>query len=129
MADPIYPLRAPATVRLLRPWELKGNVYRRLGVPQFGALLRNTPLRVLNLDVYVARQRGDLARIHGLLESAEAAHFWAAILLLPYMVYCAWSGRWEVFAWFVLAQIVGNAYPIMHLRLVRGRLDRVMRRR
>ena len=129
IADPVYRLKVPRGLWRLRPWELAGDVYRRLGVAQFGALLRNTPLRVFNLEVYVSRHRGNLPRIYGLIEAAEAAHVWSAVLLLPYLAYCAWSGRWEVFAWFVVAQVVGNAYPIMHLRMVRGRLDRVLRRR
>src|SRR4029077_20454409 len=54
VADPIYALKVPASGRELRPWESRGAVYRKLGVPGFGALLRNTPLRVLNTTVYVS---------------------------------------------------------------------------
>ncbi len=35
---------------------------------------------------------------------------------------------WGVVAWFLLAQLLLNVYPILHLRYVRGRLDRAFRR-
>ena len=104
-------------------------MHMRCGPPQFGLLLKNTPLRILNLDVYVARQRRDLPHLQRLVETAEASHFWAFILLAPYVVYCAAEGRWEPFGWFLFAEIAANAYPAMHLRMVRARLERVQRRR
>ena len=129
MADPIFVLRVPQSLRSLRPWELKGKTYRRLKVPEFGALLRNTPLRLLNTTVYLTGERPDLNHIFRQVESAEASHFWAAVLLTPYLLYCAWTGRWVVFGVFlVLIQIVGNVYPILHLRWARGRLERMRRR-
>lgn len=129
IAEPIFVLKVPASLRRLRPWETHGNAYRKLGVPQFGALLRDTPLRLLNLDVYVARAGGDALRVHRLVESAEANHFWAGLLITPYLVACAWSGKWAILGCFLALQIAGNVYPILHLRWVRGRLDRVLGRR
>jgi hypothetical protein len=38
------------------------------------------------------------------------------------------NGMWKVAAWFVLAQVLVNVYPILHLRHVRGRLDRTIDR-
>ncbi len=129
VADPIYALKVPASVRELRPWELRGAVYRKVGVPAFGALLRNTPLRVLNTTVYVSGNHRDPLLVLRQVESAEACHFWAAMLLTPYLVWCALSGRWVVLGAFLAVQIVLNMYPILHLRSVRGRLERVRRRR
>jgi hypothetical protein len=122
VAEPFYLLKMPGWLRHLRPWELRGDLYRRLAVPEFGALLRNTPLRFLNSSVYVSEQRRDLARIVRQVEAAEASHFWAALLLVPYVVLSARSGSWAVVAGLLLIEILGNAYPIMHLRMVRGRL-------
>ena len=127
-AEPIWMLRMPPPLRRLRAWELRGGVYERLAVPRFGAMLRNSPLRLLNARVYVARQRHDPQAICRLVESAEAIHFWAGILLLPILAYFAAGRRWLPFCGFLLLQIVGNLYPIMHLRSVRGRLERVCRR-
>jgi len=124
IAEPIVMLPVPAGIRAVRPWESQRGLYGSLAVPQFGSLLRDTPLRLFNASVYVSA-RTDIRRQ---IESAEAIHFWAAVLLLPYLLYCAWSGRWAILFWLVIFQIVGNLYPIMHLRLVRGRLERVERR-
>ncbi|HEY2629227.1 MAG TPA: hypothetical protein VGI57_08865 [Usitatibacter sp.] len=127
IAQPVYILKVPAGLRTLRPWEREGAIYRKFGVPAFGALLRNTPLRFLNSSVYVSTARRDLGRVVRQLESAEAIHFWGAVLLVPYLVFSVWHGKWAVLAAFGLVQVIGNAYPIMHLRMVRGRLERMLR--
>jgi hypothetical protein len=78
--------------------------------------------------VYLDRADEDPARVRLLIESSEASHFWAAVLFTPYVVFAGLKGMWSVVAWFSLAQVVLNVYPILHLRYVRGRLDRAMRR-
>jgi hypothetical protein len=128
VGEPIYMLKLPVSLHGLRPWELQGRIYRKLGVPGFGALLRNTPLRLANTTVYVSRQRRDPVLIRRQVESAEAIHFWSAIALLPYLAYCLGSGKWSVLGAFLAVQVLGNAYPMMHLRSVRGRLERVSQR-
>lgn len=128
VAEPIVRLSVPEALQALRPWELEGEVYRSLAVPQFGAMLRDTPLRVLNSSVYLTEGRRDPVGVLRQVESAEAIHFWGAVLLVPWLAWCALSGRWVVLACFLLVEIVGNAYPIMHLRAVRGRLECVRRR-
>ncbi|WP_457096844.1 glycosyl-4,4'-diaponeurosporenoate acyltransferase CrtO family protein [Lysobacter sp. P5_B9] len=128
VAEPLFVLRMPATLRPVRHWERDGHVYRRLGVVGFGRLLRRTPLRYLNSAVYLDRQRRHPLQVRHLAESAEASHFWAAVLFMPYVVFAALSGMWGVAAWFLLAQVLVNVYPILHLRHVRGRLDRIIRR-
>ncbi|HUL95055.1 MAG TPA: hypothetical protein VLT89_03530 [Usitatibacter sp.] len=100
MAEPVYMLKLPAWYRALRTWERAGEVYRKLGVRQFGTLLKDTPLRFMNLTVYVSGDRRDLRRICRQVESAEAIHFWSAILLLPYLVLCIWTRTWAPLGWF-----------------------------
>jgi glycosyl-4,4'-diaponeurosporenoate acyltransferase len=128
VAGPSYTLEVPGSLRAIRPWELEGGLYRRLAVPEFGALLRDAPLRLLNATVYVSRHRRALPDLCRQVASAEAIHFWGAVLLAPYLLYCGWRGMWAILACFLVLQIVGNAYPIMHLRSVRGRLERVCAR-
>ncbi len=128
VAEPFYLLQVPGAIRQLRPRELRGDLYRSLAVPEFGALLRHSPLRHLNSSVYVSGRRRDLARIVRLVEAPEASHFWAALLLVPYLALSVRSGSWAVVAGLLLIEILGNVYPIMHLRMVRGRLSRVTTR-
>ncbi len=128
-ARPLFLLRLPRWLRKPRPWELKGTLYRALGVQVFGMLLQRTPLRLLNSQVYLSEYSDDPARLSAQLEAAEAAHLWAAALIAPYMAYACIANKWSVFFGFVGVQIAGNAYPIFHLRWVRGRLERVLERR
>ena len=125
-AEPLVTLRVPRALRELRPWEVKRNAYRWLEVPAFGELLRRTPLRYLNSAVYLNRSRIDLVDVRRRAQFAEACHFWAAVLVMPYIGYKLCKGEWIVAGWFLLAQVLVNVYPILHLRIVRGRLDQLI---
>jgi hypothetical protein len=129
VAEPLFRLRLPAAMRAVRPWERRGAVYRRLAVSNFGRLLRKTPLRYLNPAVYLTRGQPDLLRVYRQAESAEASHFWAATLFTPYIGYVWLSGQTREAVIFLLIQLLFNVYPILHLRIVRGRLDRPLQRR
>jgi hypothetical protein len=119
----------PRPLRAIRGWESDGAVYRALGVPLYGRLLRRTPLRLFNRDVYLRGGLRDTARVNAELEAAEASHFWAAVLVLPYMARAVAVGAWDALFWVSLAQALINAYPVMHLRLTRYRLDRLALKR
>lgn len=126
-ARPLFLLKLPGFLRKERAWESKGTVYKALGVPVFGALLRETPLRYLNPFVYLKRQP-DFSIVQAQIESAEAAHLLAMALLVPYMAYaCVRNWRGAV-AWLTVLQIGFNLYPILHLRWVRVRLNRLHHR-
>jgi hypothetical protein len=124
VAKPVFSFTMPAALEPVRLWERDGTVYRRLQVPAFGRLLRETPLRYLNPNVYIKHRRSSLPEVRRRAEAAEAAHLWAAVLFTPYLGYALLSGRYKVTLIFLLIQVTLNFYPIMHLRMVRGRLDR-----
>jgi len=126
LGRPLFLLRMPGPLRTLRAWELRGRLYRRLAVPAFGALLRRTPLRYLNPDVYLGKSRDDFANVIAQLEGAETAHFWAGMLITPYIAYACSRQWWDVVGWFVLLQVLGNLYPVLHLRWARARLGRLL---
>ena len=128
VAQPLVMIRMPRPLRTIRAWEIHGGVYRALGVPAYGRLLRRTPLRLFNRDVYLRDGLRDTQRAGAELEAAEASHFWAAVLVVPYMVHAALAERWVALLGVALAQAVVNAYPVMHLRLSRHRLDRLISR-
>jgi hypothetical protein len=128
VAEPLFLLQMPTTLRAVRPWEKDGGVYRRLLIPSFGRLLRGTPLRFLNPAVYLAQKQPDLIKVYRQVEAAEAAHFWAALLFAPYVGYVWLSGHFREAMVFLFVQIFFNIYPILHLRIVRGRLDRLVQR-
>ncbi len=126
-AEPFWALRVPEPVRAIQAWEWRGTAYRRLRVPQFGAVLRNSPLRFLNPTVYLARTAAAPAGVLRQIESAEAIHFWGIPLLLPALIHSVRAGNWSAAGWIAALQLLGNIYPIMHLRWVRVRLLRVAR--
>jgi hypothetical protein len=128
VAEPLFKLRMPRALHRLRNWEREGDVLRQLGVFSFGRLLRRTPLRYLNSGVYLKQQRRDYLAVRRQAESAEASHFWAAVLFMPWIAAAAAAGKWSIAAWFSLAQVLVNVYPILHLRHIRGRLERTLRR-
>lgn len=125
VAQPLLMIRMPRPLRPIRAWEGERGLYRSIGVPAFGRLLRRPPLRLFNMDVYFRKGAGDMARVGAELEAAEASHFWASALVAPYMAYALAHRLWGALFWISLAQVLINAYPVMHLRLTRYRLDRL----
>jgi hypothetical protein len=129
VAQPLLMIRMPGPLRPIRAWEGQRGFYRAIGVPAFGRLLRRSPLRLFNMDVYFRNGPGDMARVGAELEAAEASHVLAAALVAPYMVYALAHRMWGALFWISLAQLLINAYPVMHLRLTRRRLDRLASKR
>jgi hypothetical protein len=129
VAQPIVMMRMPRPLRTIRAWEVEGALYGALGVPAYGRLLRRTPLRQFNRDVYLHDGLCDSRRVAAELEAAETSHFCAALLVVPYMVDLLLRGRWTPLLWFSVAQVLINAYPVMHLRMTRSRLDRLALKR
>jgi hypothetical protein len=129
LARPVFLPRMPPPFRSIRSWERGPAAYRGLRVHAFGELLKRPPLRYLNPDVHLRRHRGDVAAVHAQLEAAEAAHFWAAWVLVPYVVDAALERHWLALSALLAVEIAMNAYPILHLRLTRARVGEVLRRR
>lgn len=127
VAEPLFMLRLPQSLRAVDSRLIKQRAYRWLGVRGFGALLRKTPLRYLNHSVYLAGGKLSLAELDRKAESTEAIHFWAAVLFTPYIVYIWSRGLIAETVLFLFVQVVFNVYPILHLRIVRARLSRVKR--
>ena len=125
VAEPLFLLRLPVALRRVRAWEVSGERYRKMGVIAFGQLLRHTVLRQLNTAVYLDHGRRTPGQVCRQAEAAEAAHLLAGALVVPYIVYVAMQGRWLVAAGFVIAELVVNVLPLLHLRHTRGRLGRL----
>jgi len=124
LADPWFALRMP---RALRPVNPRNGAYRWFGARTFGALLRNTPLRYLNGSVYLSNGQRSVAKLSRRVESSEAIHFWAAIWLMAYIAYALSRALYLEAVVFLMVQLAVNIYPILHLRIVRARLDRIGR--
>jgi hypothetical protein len=128
LAMPIIRIRLPTSLRTVRPWEQRAGAYRTLGVPAFGAFIRGTPVRWLNRKVYLGAHPRNFELVRIQLENAEAAHFWGGIATMPYLAFACLRGWWGNLAAVVLFNLVVNVYPILHLRMVRGRLERALKK-
>jgi hypothetical protein len=126
LAEPLVMLRLPMALRDIRQWEKSGNIHRWLAIHRFGMILRNSPLRRFNPDVYVESM--DLRCLHRRIASGEAIHFWAAVLFTPYIAFVYLTGQARVASIFLLVQLLVNIYPILHLRVVRQRLEILLTR-
>jgi Glycosyl-4,4'-diaponeurosporenoate acyltransferase len=124
-AEPLFMLRVPRAIHTLAPGLPDSRLYRWLGVQSFGMLLRNTALRYLNDSVYRSGGRKSLKDLLRQVESAEAIHFWGAVLFTPYIAYVWSRGYLKEAALFVVVQVLFHLYPILHLRLIRARLGRI----
>ena len=127
-AEPLFALRMPSGLYRIRAWEQERGFLRRIGVRRFGKLLRHSPLRHANKAVYLDRQHGDLAKVRRHIEASEAAHFWATVLFMPFIALLALNGQWSFVALFCVVQVLVNIYPILHLRIVRQRMERHIHR-
>lgn len=128
VAEPLVLLRVPEPIRAVRPHGREDSGYGLPGVAAFGSLLRHPPLRYLNPVVYLKKGRPDLARTCRLVEAAEAAHLYAAVVLLPWIAHVWSQGQAGPALVLVLVEVFFNIYPILHLRSVRGRLERSLQR-
>ncbi len=122
----LFLVKMPFGLRALHDWEKRGEVYRKTGVIGFGVILRRTPLRYLQPLVYLRRRPGEIAAVLAQIEGAEAAHFWGALVLMPYVVLAGIQHRWGVVLGLMVLQLVLNLYPLCHLGWVRCRLDAVL---
>lgn len=125
-AEPQILFRMPSALRTVDLSVAQRDWQDRMGIRRFGSFLRKTPLRYLNNSVYFTSREQNVSAMSRKLEAAEAIHFWAAVLFTPYIAYILSRGFFAEAFLFVLIQVVFNLYPILHLRLVRARLTRLL---
>lgn len=83
----------------------------------------------MNSSVYLVSGQRDLRSLYKYAASSEAIHFWVALLFTPYIAFVWVQGQYGVSALFLLIQVLFNVYPMLHLRLLRGRLDALFAKR
>ena len=125
LATPFVRIRMPSPLRKVQPWEVRSGAYRIFGVEAFGAFLRKTPARLLNRRVYLRTHDKDFEPVRVHIENAEAAHFWGGLATVPYLSVAWFRGWCAAVVTVVLFDLVVNLYPILHLRSVRGRMERM----
>jgi hypothetical protein len=74
-------------------------------VQRFGQLVGKSPLRFVNASVYLASRQRDLRLLYRQAASAEATHFWAALLFTPYIAFVWARGQSGVATLFVMSNV------------------------
>jgi Glycosyl-4,4'-diaponeurosporenoate acyltransferase len=124
MFHTVVPLGLPASILKVRKREFTVLRWRWTGVALFGLALRTTPLRHLGGSVYLAQCANDSARVLRGLQEAEEIHIWSVLLCFPWLVFWCMQGLWFSAASSLAVHALLNVYPILHLRLTRGRMER-----
>lgn len=124
MFHTVVPLRLPASSLKIERREFALLRWRWTGVPLFGLALRSTPLRHLGGTVYLNQCAKDSARVLRGIQEAEAIHVWSMLFCSPWLVFWCVQGLWFSVASSLAVHALLNAYPILHLRLTRGRIEK-----
>ncbi|HMQ28606.1 MAG TPA: hypothetical protein PKA98_21650, partial [Acidimicrobiales bacterium] len=92
--------RLPDAYHRLRPFELDGRVYERLGVRVVKRLLRRGPLAVFNPDLHLPAERSPerLAHLDQRMRDAEAAHALLFVATLGVVAHALARGWWTAAA-------------------------------
>lgn len=93
------------------------------GVRGFGRVLRHTPLRHLGGRVYLAQCSNDSTQVLRGIQEDEEIHCWSLLLGVPWLMYWLVQGLWWSVAMSFAVQLLWNIYPVLHLRLTRGRME------
>ena len=118
--------RLPDACPRLRPFELDGRVYERLGVRTFKRLLRRGPLAVFNPDLHLPEDRSPagLAHLDRRMRDAEAAHALLFVGTFGVIAHAVVQGWWAAAALTLLFDVVMNGYPVLLQRYNRALLQR-----
>jgi hypothetical protein len=112
----------------LRPFEIDGRLYRRLGVVTFKWLLFKSRVELLNFSAKLPRGRTGLQDLERGIREAETDHAIALLVMLVIAIQAASNGWWALLSWLLLTNVVANVYPIMLQRHNRARLSPVLER-
>lgn len=119
----IAPVRFGRSYYRVHAFERSGRLYERLGVRQFQRFLRRSGL----VGPWPRYRPGPGAStvLDAATEGSETAHLLIFIVLAVVSGIFVRRGWWDTAGWLLLFNIVHNAYPVLSLRSVRARTDRL----
>lgn len=124
----VVPFAFPRRYYRLRPFEVDGRLYRRLGVVTFRWLLFKSRVELLNFSARLSHGRTGLHRLERGIREAESDHATALLVMIVATIHAAMNAWWALASWLLLTNIVANVYPIMLQRHIRARLLPVLER-
>jgi hypothetical protein len=117
----LAPVRFGRSYYRVHAFERSGRLYERLGVRQFQRLLRRSGLAWLRFRPAPGATRNLVAATEG----SETAHLLIFIVLAVVSGVFVRRGWWDTAGWLLFFNILHNAYPVLSLRYVRARADRL----
>jgi len=119
----VVPARFGRAYYRVHAFERSGRVYERLGVRWFQRFLRGS--RLMNPWHRYRPGPSASATLVAATEGSETAHLLIFIVLAAVSgVFVRW-GWWDTAGWLLFFNIVHNAYPVLSLRAVRARVERL----
>lgn len=124
----VVPFAFPPRYYRLRPFEIDGQLYRRLGVLGFRWLLFKSHIELLNVSAKLSHGKAGLQRLERGGRDAETDHASALLVMVVITAYAGLHGWWVLAGSLLLTNFVANVYPIMLQRYTRARLLPVLDR-
>jgi hypothetical protein len=118
----------------IKPLELSGRLYERLGIRFFKRFVPNGDyinriIRRTEPGYRVISDKGSIIELESRTRLAETCHLAGLFLPLPSAVYALMLG-WDLFAlWMILPFIPFHLYPVLLQRYTRARIAKVRIRR
>jgi len=124
MLSRVLQMRLPNWYHELRPFELSGRVYERIGVRAVKWMLRRGPLAVFNPDLHLPAERtpAKLAHLDQRMRDAEASHAVLLVATLPIVAHAVVRGWWVAAVSTLLFDVLLNGYPVILQRYNRAHL-------
>lgn len=119
----VFPARFGRAYYRVHAFERSGRLYEHLGIRQFQRFLR----RVGFMNPWLRYRPGPSARtiLVTATEGSETAHLLIFIVLATVSIVFVRRGWWDTAGWLLFFNIVHNAYPVLSLRAVRARAERI----
>src|SRR5262245_65129666 len=120
----LLPLRFPDGYYHVLPLERSGRLHEALGIRGFQRVLRR--FRFYALPGHGSREPEAPVRLAAATIGPETAHAVVFVVVTVLAVDTAFRrGWWDTAAWLLAFNVLLNAYPVLSLRAVRARMERL----
>jgi hypothetical protein len=119
----IAPARFGRSYYRVQAFERSGRLYQRLGVRHFQQFLRRVGF--MNPWLRYRPVPSAITTLVAATEGPETAHLLIFIVLMVVSGVFVRRGWWDTAGWLLFFNILHNAYPVLSLRAVRARADRL----
>lgn len=118
----------PSSYYKIKPFELSGQIYEKLGVALFKKIVRRGPFTVFSPTLRFPAERtvSALKALENEMRKAETSHlviFFMILLLVGYALFKGWFGA---VAWLLLFNILFNGYPVLLQRYNRLKIQELI---